>query len=193
MSVYVSKWLRRMFAPAIGRRGFARNERGAVAVEFAILALPFFTLIFAILETSIVFLAGQILDSAVQDASRFIRTGQAQNSSWSANEFRTQVCDRLYGLFDCNNVKIKVSVVSNFASATVTNPIDPDCSLTSDPSDCNWTLTESYDDGAGSSVVLVQAHYKWPTVINLPGFNLATQAGNTRLLSAVRVFRNEPF
>lgn len=182
-----------MLPPPIGRRGFARNDRGAVAVEFAILALPFFTLIFAILETSIVFFAGQILDSAVQDASRFIRTGQAQNSSWGINEFRAQVCDRLYGLFDCDNVKIKVSVVSNFASATVTNPIDPDCSLTGDPSECDWTLTESYDDGTGSSVVLVQAYYKWPTVINLPGFNLATQAGNTRLLSAVRVFRNEPF
>jgi Flp pilus assembly protein TadG len=61
----------RLLSPARrGRKLFSRDESGAVVVEFAILALPFFTLIFAILETSIVFLAGQILDASVHDASR---------------------------------------------------------------------------------------------------------------------------
>jgi hypothetical protein len=41
--------------------------------------------------------------------------------------------------------------------------------------------------------VIVQAYYKWPTLIDLPWFNMATQAGGDRLLSGVRVFRNEPF
>jgi len=179
----------------IGPRGLLRDERGAVAAEFSILALPFFTVIYAILETSIVFLAGQILDSAVQDASRKIRTGQAMTASWNVDSFRTAVCDGLYGMFDCSasKLKVKVSVVSSFATATVTNPIDPDCTTTGDPADCDWVLAPSYDAGTGSSIVLVQVYYKWPTIMNLPGFNLATQAGGTRLLSAVRVFRNEPF
>ena len=66
-------FLRRLISPAISRgRRFARDERGVTAVEFGILGLPFFTIIFAILETTMVFLAGQVLDGAVEDASRLI-------------------------------------------------------------------------------------------------------------------------
>lgn len=186
---------RRMLQPFIGRRSLARDEKGAVAIEFALLALPFFILIFAILETSIVFLAGQILDSAVQDASRQIRTGQAQGAEWDVDDFREEVCDGLYGMFDCSadKLKVKVSVVSSFSNATLTPPIDPDCSVTSDEDECDWTIAQTFSGGLGSEVVLVQAYYKWPTIVNLPGFNLETQAGGTRLLSAVRVFVNEPF
>jgi Flp pilus assembly protein TadG len=184
--------LRRLFAPVIGRRrGFARDEDGAVAIEFAVLALPFFALIFAILETSLVFFAGQILDSAVQDASRKVRTGQAQTFDLAA--FRGEICKGLYGLFDCTKLRIKVSAVSDYQSATVTNPIKPGCQSTGDPTECDWALAESFVAGAKNSIMLVQAYYKWPVMLNLPGFNFASQAGGTRLLAAVRVFSNEPF
>lgn len=185
----------KLFRPLIGRRGFARDERGATAIEFAILALPFFTLIYAILETAIVFLAGQMLDSAVQDASRQIRTGQAQSASWNVDSFRAEVCKGLYGMFDCSadKLKVRVSVVASFSSASIAPPIGAECTVTSPPEKCDWTIIQGFNGGLGSQVVLVQAYYKWPTLVNLPGFNLATQAGNTRLLSAIRVFTNEPF
>lgn len=175
------------------RKGLLRDERGAVAIEFGVLALPFFTLIYAILETSIVFLSGQIFDSAIQDASRMIRTGQAQNAEWDEEDFREEVCDGLHQLFDCDEVKIKVTKFASFQAATPTPPINPACTASGNEVDCNWTITEAYNPGSGSEIVLVEAYYKWPTLLNLPWFNLATQAGNTRLQSAVRVFRNEPF
>ena len=59
--------------------------------------------------------------------------------------------------------------------------------------DCEWSVAEQFDDGSSSSVIVAQAFYKWPTLFNVPWFNLADQAGNNRLLSAVRVFKNEPF
>src|SRR5690606_35281637 len=101
-------------------RGLWRNDRGAVADEFGVLALPFFTLVYAILETSIVFLTGHILDSAVQDASRLVRTGQAQTAEWDEADFRDALCDGLYGLFDCVDVKIKVSKFATFQAAAPT-------------------------------------------------------------------------
>jgi Flp pilus assembly protein TadG len=178
-------------------RRFAREERGATAAEFGLLALPFFALIYAILETSIVFLAGQILDSAVQDASRRLRTGEAQTNTWNADRFREEVCKGLYGMFDCsagsNRLRIRVSVVGSFGTATVLPAVGPDCATSGKPEDCEWTIVEDYSPGTGSEIVLVQAHYKWPTLVNIGGFNLATQADNSRLLSAVRVFLNEPF
>lgn len=177
--------------PAIRKgRGFAHNEDGVTVVEFAILALPFFTIILAILETALVFFAGQILDSGVQDASRLVRTGQAQTANWGADDFRGALCGRLYGMFDCNLLRIRTSVVGNFSSATVVTPVQvgEDCD-----DECEWTLEEDYSPGEASQVVLVQAWYKWPTIVNLPGFNLQNQPDGTRLLGAVRVFRNEPF
>ena len=46
-------------APARCIASFARRQEGAAAVEFAFVALPFFALLFAILETALVFFAGQ--------------------------------------------------------------------------------------------------------------------------------------
>ena len=69
------------------RRGFARDDSGVTAIEFGLLALPFFSILGAILETSLVFLSGQVLESAVQDTSRLIRTGQAQVASVTAAQF----------------------------------------------------------------------------------------------------------
>lgn len=207
-----STLLRRLLSPFVRRSGLARDERGATAVEFGLLALPFFTLIYAILETSIVFFAGQILDSALHDASRKIRTGQAQTenddtAAWTPERFRQEVCDGLYGMFDCSvgaqsRLWVSVSLVDTFSAAAITSPIADECLLPpaeeaeeeeaeGDP--CDWAAPEAYTPGLGSQIVVVQAFYKWPTLVNLPGFNLATQIGGDRLLSAARVFRNEPF
>jgi len=192
-------WLIWMLAPALrGANRFRRDERGVTVIEFGILALPFFTIIAAILETSFLFFGSQILDSAVQDAARLIRTGQLQTGLAANNTleaFRTKICNGLYNMMTCANVKVKVSVVANFSSATVTYPIQTGaaCTITAGVKTCNWTIVEGYTPGAGGDVVLVQAYYKWPTLVRLPGFNLQDQVDGTRLLGAVRVFRNEPF
>jgi Flp pilus assembly protein TadG len=181
--------LRRLFAPAIVRgRNFSRDERGVTAVEFAILGLPFFTIIFAIIESSMVFFAGQVLDSAVEDASRMLRTGRAQAAGYTMTEFRTLMCGYTFNLFDCTKIKIKVNVISSF---TATTP--PGSVQTCDTTTCTWTLAEGYSAGAGRDVVQVFAYYRWPLLVALPYFNLKNQPDNYRLMAATRVFRNEPF
>jgi Flp pilus assembly protein TadG len=169
-------------------RAFWRDERGATAIELGILAVPFFALVGAMLETALVFLASQTLDSGVQDASRFIRTGQVQAiTGYNLADFQAAICDRLFGLFNCNNLKIVVSTVDNFASATVpSTPLDP-----TDPT--KWTITPAFNPGTGSSVIMVQVYYKWPTFMNFGGFRLGSSADGTYLMSTVRVFKNEPF
>ena len=52
-------------APGRWLRRFARRQDGAAAVEFAFIAAPFLALLFAILETSLVFFAGQTLEAAL--------------------------------------------------------------------------------------------------------------------------------
>ena len=187
--------IRNLFAPLRRPKrprasdGFGRDTRGAVAIEFAILAPIFFAIIAAILQTSLVFLSSQVLESAVQDASRLIRTGQAAKAGFDVARFRTEVCNRLYGLFpDCAGLHVRVSVVTTFATATPTSPVNRDCT-----GNCDWTVPASYDGGGTSSVVLVQAYYKYPIIVDIGGLGLADMAGSKRLLASTTVFRNEPF
>lgn len=189
------KWLQ---SPALGRaRAFGGDDSGVTAVEFGLLALPFFTIILAIVETALVFLAGQILDSAVNDSSRLIRTGQAQTGTpaYTAEAYREAICDGLYNMFDCDladdKLRISVTVISDFGAAALGYPLKTGEDCKEDK--CDWTLADEYKPGKGGEVVLVQAYYKWPTVVNLPGFNFQTLPDGTRLLGASRVFRNEPF
>lgn len=175
-------------------RKFGRDERGVTVIEFAILALPFFTIVGATLETALVFLASQVLDSAVDNASRMVRTGQVQTAAYTQAQFRTAICDGLLGMFTCSDnakLRINVSVVSGFDTVSIGYPLDTGTKCTS--TKCDWTVSEAYGPGVGCDVIQVQAYYKWPTVLNLPGFNFQTLPDGTRLLGASRVFKNEPF
>ena len=73
-------------------RRFGRNRRGSAAVEFALVAPVFFALLFAIIETAIVFFAGQVLETVTQDSARLIMTGQAQTAAYTQAQFKTNVC-----------------------------------------------------------------------------------------------------
>jgi Flp pilus assembly protein TadG len=178
-------WKAAFSAPFKRGRTFGCNESGTTAIEFALLGIPFFAVVGAILETALVFLSGQILDSAVQDAARQIRTGQGAN--FNATSFKTAVCAGLYGLFDCSQLKLRASVVGKFGDAAFSSPVDP---VTGDWKP-EWVI-DTYNGSARSAVVVVEAYYKWPTIVNLGGFNLANTPDGKRLVSAVRVFKNEP-
>ena len=166
---------------------FARDDSGVTAIEVGILAGPFFGIIGAILETSMVFLAGQVLDSAVNDASRQIRTGQAK--AFTLAQFEDLVCDKLFGLFsDCHALQVRVTPVTNFANATVAPPLSTTCSP-----NCTWNWPEQYTPGQGSSTMIVQVYYRWPLILPMASFAPNDQPDGTRLLGSVQVFRNEPF
>lgn len=167
------------------RRAVRRDETGAVAVEFGLLALPFFAIVGAILETALFFLATQIMDSAVDTSVRLVRTGQAQQASYTAADFRNSICDHMFGLFDCSAVKIDVRTSTTFSSVSFAYPLDP--------TTYDWTMTEHFSPGEGSQIVAVRVYYKWPTILDILSFNLANAGPSHRLLAAVRVFRNEPF
>src|SRR6202795_2154654 len=97
----IATCVHRLLPVRLARR-FVRQQDGAAAVEFALVAAPFLALTFAILETALVFFAGQTLETAVSDAGRLIMTGQAV--AYSQGNFKDQVCARLKGgLFDCTN------------------------------------------------------------------------------------------
>ncbi|HXF88806.1 MAG TPA: TadE/TadG family type IV pilus assembly protein [Xanthobacteraceae bacterium] len=163
-----------------------RRDDGAAAVEFGLVAVPFLALLFAIMETALVFFAGQALETAAADSARLILTGQAQMQGLDQTNFKSAVCSKVYGLFDCNNgVKVDVRKYTSFSNITVPNPIDE-----------NGNLTEDfvYQPGGPGDIVVVRLMYKWPIVTSLLGLNnLSNMAGSNRLLVATVAFRNEPY
>lgn len=172
-------------------RPFRRNERGAVAIEFGLLAVPFFAIIGAIMETAFFFMASQILDGSVDHSVRLLRTGQVQTQSYTASMFRTSICDGLMGMFDCDQLKIDVQTVSDFASADFSYPLEPD---TNNAGQTVWKAKyESFIPGNGGDIVTVRVYYKWHTLLDFLGFNLSNAGTGYRLMASVRVFENEPF
>lgn len=166
---------------------FRRDEKGATVVEFGLLALPFFALIFAILQVGLVFFAGQTLDTAVANAARLIRTGQAQQQAFNLSTFKSQICSQVSALFTSCTTKLQLDVrtFATFDKVDLTMPVDQDGKLKTDQF--------TYSPGHGGEIVVVRAFYEWPTFSKLLGFNLSNLSNGNHLLAATAAFRNEPF
>lgn len=165
-------------------RRFARQQDGSSAVEFSLIAAPFIALLFAIIETSMVFFAGQTLEAAVASSSRLIMTGEAQVKGFSAGDFKTQVCNRIYGLFDCaGGMYVDVKSYSSFTSINTTPPVTNKV----------FNTSMSYIPGTVGDIVVVSLYYQWPIYVPMMGNNLDNLNGGKRLLTATSVFRVEPY
>ncbi len=166
-------------------RRFARNCRGSAAVEFAFIAPMFFALLFAIIETALMFFASQVLETAVQDSARMILTGQAQNASYSQAQFKNDLCGRIVALFDCaNGIYVDVESYPSFSNVVIADPVD---------ANKNFVNNMQYSPGNAGDIVVVRAFYQWQLFVTGLGYNISNLAGNKRLLSATAAFRNEPY
>jgi Flp pilus assembly protein TadG len=165
-------------------RGLARAQDGATAVEFAIVSLPFFAIVYAIFQIGTVFLAQQVLQTAVTKSARLVMTGQAQTAAMTTNQFQTDVCNNTKAMFTCSGLKINIQKFNSFSSVSQLNPL------------VNGTFNNaslSYSTGGIGDIMLVQVFYQWPIFIGPLGFNMSNMNGNSRLLMGTAVFRNEPY
>jgi Flp pilus assembly protein TadG len=166
-------------------RRLIRQQDGAAAVEFGLVAAPFLALVFAILETSLVFFAGQTLETAAADSARLIMTGQAQAQSYDQAKFTEAVCKNIYGLFNCSaGLYVDVQNYNSFANVPAGSPVS------------NGLLQTDgfgFQPGKAGDIVVVRLMYQWPVYVSLLGLNLADLKGGKRLLISTVAFRNEPF
>jgi Flp pilus assembly protein TadG len=178
-----------MSSPAVsfGRllRRFRDNGKASAAVEFAILAPIFFALLFAIIETALMFFASQILETMTQDSARMILTGQAQTANYQQADFKQYVCSRIPAIFSCNNIVVNVQSFPSFSSASFGNPFDASCQVQSG--------NVQYNPGGPGDVVLVQVFYPWQLFVTGLGFNIANCPNSQRMLKATAAFQNEPY
>lgn len=161
-------------------RNFWRAREGSTAVEFGIIAAPFFILLFGALQVFILVLAQQILETSAEGAGRLVLTGKNPTQA----QFQAAVCKGMPAILDCTKVMVDVQVATSFSGADTTPP-----TLTYDK-DGNVTNPWKYDTGNSGDVVVMRLLYQWP-MFNLLNFNLTNLSNNSRLLMATAVFRNE--
>jgi len=164
-------------------RRFPRDNSGASAIQLSLIGIPFFAMLFAIVETALIFFATQAMETATQDAARLIMTGQAQMASMSASTFKSQICAKLSSLMDCaNGLDVDVKSYSSFGSVSISNPI----------SNGNYSNTTGYDAGHAGDIVVVRTFYQWPTFVTGLGYDPSNLNSKKRLLTSTAAFRNEP-
>ncbi|MEE2565787.1 TadE/TadG family type IV pilus assembly protein [Hyphobacterium marinum] len=166
-------------------KNFRRNRRGSTAVEFALIAGPFFFFLMALIEVAAVFFASTVIENAVLESARLIRTGQLQNGGGNAATFQTEVCNRIAVVADCDRMAFEVAVFEDFDAITPTAPLDSEGNMNAG--------NMGFDPGDAGDIVLVRVYYSWP--LFLPNFagQLSNMSDNRRLITAATVFRNEPF
>jgi Flp pilus assembly protein TadG len=168
------------------RNAWRRDERGSVAIEFAIIAPVFFFLLFVIAETALVFVAEQVMDNAVFETARLIRTGQVQDAGMSKADFQNEVCARASVFINCSgaNFYLEVKSYPTFGDMTVTQPVD---------SSGNFSDPGTFNFGTANSIVVVRAYYQWP-INPVMGRQWKNLLPNGKLLiGSFAAFRNEPF
>jgi Flp pilus assembly protein TadG len=166
-------------------RTFLKDESGANAVEFALIAGPFLVLLVGLLEVCMIFIVTTTLEHGAAEATRQIRTGELQNAGASAEAFKTIVCDNTFGLLDCDDqLKVDVRVFDTFGNTSGNDPL-ADGELTDDDM--------AFDAGEGSDIILARVYYEWNIITPVLGRAMANMGTDKRLLQASVAFRNEPF
>ncbi|MGB3812795.1 MAG: TadE/TadG family type IV pilus assembly protein [Shinella sp.] len=180
-------------------RLLARRD-GATAIEFAILAIPFFVIVFASIETFVAFTGEQLLANATETMARKIRTGEIRpgtSAQQQEQEFRTAFCEEIKILMRCsaeeiatpNKLFLDVRHFPDYASIPATVPlIDTDLD----------TSGFKIDPGGKKSINIVRAYYRWDIVTDLVRpllSNIKTQNGSRQnyLMVATAVVQNEDY
>jgi Flp pilus assembly protein TadG len=160
------------------------DTKGSAAIEFAILALPFMVIIFAIIEIALMFFVDSGLDAALHKTVRQVRVGTANTGAWDLEDFKTRLCTELSYSFSCaENLKVRSVVVTDMASVSKINPIVNGA----------LSVTEDFDIGESGDYVLVQAYLTWSPVLRLYTFAGGKLNDGSYVLGAAELFKNEPF
>lgn len=170
-------------------RRFRRDNSGSAAVEFSLIAVTFFALLFAIIESALVFFAGQVLESGIQDSGRLIYTNQMTNTNTTAQQFLDDLCPRIQALLTCQNVDVDVKYYPPGSAITITDPITAG---SYDKSGISFNIPPPNSTGT----VVVRGYYQWPLIVTGLGYNIANigrgTANNKRLLVGLSAFHVEP-
>lgn len=163
----------------VRRRGFRRDERGATAVEFALVAPLLCFMLLSIVEIGMLAMMSSALDNSVIEVARRIRTGRSDGPT-SASTFEDQVCTHLGGDWgNCHNrLVISVQKYSKFFDAGGAAATQPD---------------GSFNKGGPGDIIVVKANYTWQLMSPFIATAFHRSGPMSITLGSRLAFKNEPF
>ncbi len=189
-------------------RKLARSSDGAAAIEFAILAVPYFLIVFAIIETFVAFAAEQLVTNAVNTLGRELRTGQItynlnrSTTDMDITKFRRAFCEEVNIMIQCseeeiatpNKLYIDARTFTSFAAIPKTIPRKSTAAYSDiDPPSFKFT------PGGPSSINMLRAYYRWQVITDLvrPFITTIRPADGSMpsdfLIVATTAFQNENY
>jgi len=180
----------RRLANRTGLGRLKRNEDGTTAIEFAIVAVPFFMFIFGLMGVSSYFFIMTSLEKGMDQSSRLIRTGQAQTANMTVNDFKQSVCDKAGTWVKCNKVQV---FVQKFADWNLVQPQPCMSNAKSVVNSAKGTDPIENYSGASNDIVLITTCYKWDFATKIPYLDLGQMNDGSMMMQASTAFRTEPY
>jgi Flp pilus assembly protein TadG len=163
-----------------------RRRDGSSAVEFAMVAFPFFFMMFAIMEIGIVFVTDSVLENATIDTGRLIRTLQAEDNNMTAAQFKSKLCENM-SVFSSqcpSRATVDVRVITKFTNQPVPDPLANGTSF--DDSQLGYT------NGQAGSLILIRVWYKQPLFTPFLAQSLSQLKDGHTIMTSTTTFRKEP-
>lgn len=188
--------MRRLRDTWLGRRlsALRRSQSGATAVEFALVAGPFFYVLGCICETGLMLFTEYVIQNSVQEASRMVRTGQVSTGDgtllMTADDFKNKICEQVNIIVDCaGKVSVYVNSSNDFANLTVdmSDPLE----VGKKPDGSPYAVV--FTPGGELEAATVIATYDWSFAFPFMNFLGNISDGSERRLYGLAIFRNEPF
>ncbi len=174
-----------MTARRLSFAALRRDQKGATAVEFALLIGPFLFLLLGLMEVSMQYFIATAMDYSVQRTARLIRTGQAQESNLSVDDLRTTMCENMLDIFDCtHNSYFSVTELNSLAATKATLPVK---------SSGDFLDSKIYNVGHGGSYIVVRGYFQFAPLFDVFGALSPRLPNGNRIAAASALFRNEPF
>ncbi len=164
-----------------------RDESGTAAIEFAMVSFPFLALLFGIMAVGLYFFTTFSTENAVEQASRPIRTGEAQAAGMTRDQFKTSVCSKLPVYVDCSS-KLRVNVMSFDVGQAIVKPacVDAGGALVAPAS-------TPFSVGTQNKIMLVSACLEWTLAGKIPFLQVGKMANGAALIQASTTFKIEPY
>ena len=189
-------------------RRLIRSSDGAAAIEFALLAIPYFLILFAILETFVAFTAEQLITGAVDTLGRELRTGQitynlGRSTDMTEAQFRQAFCNEVAILITCSASEITTPTnlyidAQSYSSFSAMPTAIPRLSASDLYSDLN-TSGMKFAPGGQSSINMLRVFYRWQIITDIVRpylTNIRPADGSmptTYLIVATAPFQNEKY
>ena len=186
--------LKRVAPSRAGERcAWLRDDSGSAAVEFALVAMPFLLFVLGIIGVGLYFFTQNALERGVENASRQIRTGQAQTSAVTVGQFKTLLCTEAGSYIDCSKVSVIVQSATSWSGITPASCLDSNNNM-SGSTGTSGELISKYT-GSAKTVVLVTVCYKWDLAQLVSFLKLGSGPGGSgsAIVQAATTFRSEPY